>query len=191
LVAVGDPVEQNQPIAELETDKVAIEVVAPDCGVITELVAQVGTAIQPDQLLGRLTTDATAVTQATDKPATIVEQPPETQPANSNSDDSARHLVGPAVRKLVAEHGLNIDRIKGTGRNGRVTRDDVIEYLGSGQAEQGAPSRRVPHTQMRKSIANHMVESLLHKAPHVTSVFEMDMSNLIEHRKWHKKEYAA
>ena len=50
--------------------------------------------------------------------------------------------------------------------------------------------KRIPHSPMRQSIAKHMVESLLHTSPHVTSVFELDMSNVIEHRRWHKKEFA-
>ena len=219
LVAVGDTVAANQPVAELETDKVSIEVVAPADGTVAELVAQVGEQIQPDQILAHLSAgeQAAVVKEAA---AGSNSEPAGTAPAapiepDHSSDDSARHLIGPAVRKLVAEHELNVDRIPGTGRGGRVTRDDVVSYLASGKAEldkgqgkvaapaaapsyptskpgsQGMPSRLVPHTQMRKSIANHMVESLLHKAPHVTSVFEMDMSNIIEHRKWHKKEYQA
>ncbi|UTW44320.1 2-oxo acid dehydrogenase subunit E2 [bacterium SCSIO 12696] len=213
LVAVGDTVEENQPVAELETDKVAIEVVAPSSGVIVELLAKAGTAVEPDQLLGKLNTDITAAVRHVANGEPFAEaahtESPQAENNPANNDHSARHLVGPAVRKLIAEHELNIDHIRGTGRGGRVTRDDVVAYLSSGLAEQdkrstapnkypsskpgsqGMASRLVPHSQMRKSIASHMVESLLHKSPHVTSVFEMDMSNLIEHRKWHKKEYQA
>ncbi|MDM3872506.1 2-oxo acid dehydrogenase subunit E2 [Porticoccus sp. W117] len=229
LIAVGDSVTTDQPVAELETDKVSIEVVAPADGVVAELIANVGDQIQPDQVLASLSagSEATvaAATATGTEDVTISSAPAVTEPDqnsgdnadqdNSHQNNNARHLIGPAVRKLVAEHNLNFDAIPGTGRGGRVTRDDVVVYLASGKAEQdkkattaakapavpsypsstpgsqGMPSRLVPHTQMRKSIANHMVESLLHKAPHVTSVFEMDMTNIIEHRKWHKKEYEA
>ena len=222
LVAVGDSVSTDQPVAELETDKVSIEVVAPADGVVAELIANIGDQIQPDQVLASLSAGGATATVATaatgTENAAVSPTPAVAEPVPANNDDSesnARHLIGPAVRKLVAEHELNFDAIPGTGRGGRVTRDDVVAYLASGRAEQdkqatpaakapvapsypsstpgsqGIPSRLVPHTQMRKSIANHMVESLLHKAPHVTSVFEMDMSNIMEHRKWHKKEYEA
>lgn len=213
LVAVGDTVKAEQPVAELETDKVAVEVIAPADGVVQELITSVGSEVQPGQVLGRMAAGAlSAVSPAKSAPTS----PSPAQPAtvNDSGDSSCRHLIGPAVRKLVAEHELNFDAIPGTGRGGRVTREDVVTYLNSGRAEQdkqqaksaapaaktypastpgsqGIPSRLVPHSQMRKSIASHMVESLLHKAPHVTSVFEMDMTNLIEHRKWHKKEYEA
>jgi 2-oxoglutarate dehydrogenase E2 component (dihydrolipoamide succinyltransferase) len=125
------------------------------------------------------------------------------------SDDSARHLVGPAVRRLLKQHSLDIESIGGTGRRGRVTRDDVRNYIANPKPRvQAAPvvsqspytavqrtarplaGQMVPHTNMRKAIANHMVESLLHTSPHVTSVFEMNMTNIMAHRRWHKKEFA-
>ena len=94
------------------------------------------------------------------------------------------------------ENSLDIKLIPASGRGGRVTRYDVAAYLenASNQAVKSAmrslTGTRIPHTPMRKAIANHMVESLLHTSPHVTSVFEMDMSNIIEHRRWHKKEFS-
>lgn len=150
---------------------------------------------------------------------------------------SARHLIGPAVRRLLKEHQLDINLIEGSGRGGRVTRDDVLAFIAEGgdhknyalaaasvpvakaqyqslsspsqaqaqpqtqqlQAQSQAlkesdhiakpiadsgmgSSRMVPHSNMRKAIANHMVDSLLNISPHVTSVFEMDMKRVIEHR---------
>lgn len=222
LVAVGDTVTANQAVAELETDKVAVEVTAPAGGTILELSAEIGTDVEPGQILGRVATSpaGSAQPQAAAAPVAVASQaatPEATAAPAPVTGGDARHLIGPAVRKLVAEHELIFDRIPGTGRGGRVTRDDVIAYLNSGQAQSdkaaaqsapapkaaprpaapastpgssGIPSRLVPHTSMRKAIANHMVDSLLHTSPHVTSVFEMDMSNLIEHRKWHKKEFA-
>ncbi|MCP4412054.1 MAG: dihydrolipoamide succinyltransferase, partial [Gammaproteobacteria bacterium] len=111
-------------------------------------------------------------------------------------------LVSPAVRRLLKENNLVIEQISGTGKNGRVNRNDIMAFLATSETplERVADassdktseisSRLIPHSTMRKSIARHMVESLLETSPHVTSVFEMDMSNIIEHRKWHKKEYA-
>ena len=207
LVAVGDTVSAEQPVAELETDKVSVEVTAPADGVIVELSAEIGADVVPGQVLGRIAAGGATTAVATAHPAaqTVATPTPATPAVDTGP---TRHLIGPAVRKLVAEHELNFDCIPGTGRGGRVTRDDIVTYLASGNAEQdkktvsvtpsrpaskpgsqGMSSRMVPHTQMRKAIANHMVESLLHKAPHVTSVFEMDMTNIMEHRKWHKKEY--
>lgn len=211
LVAVGETVSQGQPIAELETDKVAIEIVAPDNGVISELVAAVGDKIEADGLIAYLqlgtgveppsTTEASKLEVSRNDSNEI-----QTPKSSVEQDGSCRHLLGPVVRKLIAEHELDKNRIVGRGRGGRITREDVLLYINSGQAEQDRSqqqshavtvaanppqtSRRVPHTTMRKAIADHMVQSLLKEAPHVTSIFEMDMSNIIEHRKWHKKEFA-
>jgi 2-oxoglutarate dehydrogenase E2 component (dihydrolipoamide succinyltransferase) len=230
LVAMGDTVSQGDAIIELETDKVSMEISAPISGALSAIMANEGDVVLVDTVLGQIsshgdTTSGTAITNehgANKRTATL--------PVAAGSGDtgaealveanvqqtSSRHLIGPAVRRLLKTHGLDIERITGTGRKGRVTRDDVLAYLASPVASQPQQSvtpvannlagvmpytlneivprppegTMVPHTTMRKAIANHMVKSLLETSPHVTSVFEMDMSNIIEHRKWHKKEFA-
>jgi len=239
LVAVGDKVEQGQPIAELETDKVAMEVCATVSGVIHSLKAKNGDAVEPEQALGTISKEAISK-GAISKEAMATSQNPKIPNSKTLSSDIAaqldspklssnslkesaeqntvnRNSVSPAVRRLLHENNLSLDNLNGSGRGGRVTRDDVIKYIKSGGAKQSDPvaplaavevSKEVtpftssipqarplqgemkPHSNMRKSIANHMVSSLLETSPHVTSVFEMDMGNIIEHRKWHKKEYA-
>lgn len=206
LFNVGDTIQEGEPVVELETDKVAIEVVAPCSGTLQEQKFQAGDKVEPDSIMAVINTEATATevqTQAssTSAPSSVSQMnAPETAELK---DQSCRHLMGPAVRKLVAEHNLDIELMQGSGRGGRITREDVLSYIASGQAEKTSSSaavstavamgdmnsRMVPHSSMRKAIAKHMVESLMEKAPHVTSVFEMDMSNIIEHRKWHKKEF--
>jgi len=214
LVAEGEIVSKDQPIAELETDKVAIEVVAPQAGTITKLIAQLGEKIDSGGLLAAMAPVASANSVAVSVPVT----PPAGTAINVDQkhsikssipavvpdlNNSCRHLMGPVVRKLIAEHNLNIDLIVGSGRGGRISREDVLAAIDAGlcaplevyddRVATLAPgaSRLVPHSSMRKAIANHMVESLLEKAPHVTSIFEMDMSNIIAHRQWHKKEFLA
>ncbi|GAA6150648.1 dihydrolipoamide acetyltransferase family protein [Pseudoteredinibacter isoporae] len=207
LFNVGDAVQEGEPVVELETDKVAIEVVAPCSGTLQAQKFQSGDKVEPDSVMALISTEAGAAV-AEIPPANeskSVELPQtSTSEVREASDQSCRHLMGPAVRKLVAEHNLDIERMQGSGRGGRITREDVLSYIASGQAEKSVSSstvstavamgdmnsRMVPHSNMRKAIAKHMVESLLEKAPHVTSVFEMDMSNIIEHRKWHKQEFA-
>lgn len=262
LVAVGDQVKEGQPIAELETDKVAMEVCAITDGTIESLLAKVGDKIEPEQVLGKIvksqlvSSEKTLVgAQINSKLETNKHQIEKTHEANLNSDQensdqlselnaSGRELVSPAVRRLLLENNLNINDIQGNGKRGRVTRSDVLMAIKSGstsiQQEQASQllsrqhsrkhgrqhsplqteiisptempvikeaqspttpfdqvvpvartpqSSMIPHSNMRKSIASHMVSSLLETSPHVTSVFEMDMTNIIEHRKWHKKEY--
>jgi len=176
LVSVGDAVVEGQPMVELETDKVSIEVAAPADGTVTEFVLNSGDKVEPDALLGYMSAAADQVAataeaatpsspsaQAAAATAAVTPAVP-VSPGNGN----CRHLKGPAVRRLVAEHNLDFDRIPGTGRGGRVTRSDVIGYINSGQAQAdktvaaarpapastataagGAiPSRMVPHTTM-------------------------------------------
>ncbi len=217
LVKQGQEVAEGDPIIELETDKVSMEVCAPVAGVIHDMAAQVGDKVEPDVVLGHIApagSQPTAQVMYDDKPKPKKAQQASATANEITNDASARHLISPAVRRLLKEHSLNIDWIQGSGKRGRVNRDDVLAYLtnpthtsqanavqpvnpiatpfSSGVKLETRPlqGKLVPHTNMRKSIANHMVESLLNTSPHVTSVFELDMSNIIAHRKWHKKEYA-
>lgn len=214
LVAIGASVKDGDPIIELETDKVSMEICAPANGVLQEVIAQEGQEVEVDTVLGRMGESSGAAVQQTAVTQAQTEQPADTsanEQETEEKDDSARSLIGPAVRRLLKLNDLDINVIPGTGRRGRVTRDDVRAFIANPQprvqpqpeviaspSPYGAlerPARplqgqMVPHTNMRKSIANHMVDSLLNTSPHVTSVFEMDMTNIIEHRKWHKKEYA-
>lgn len=219
LVEAGSCVSKGQPLAELETDKVVMEVCASQAGVVAELLAKKGDKVAPEQCLGKIRAGGAAV-QSDPEPASVAtaaEKREETAPVETGSGND-RHLLSPAVRRLLKENNLAIERIQGSGRKGRVTRDDVLAYINEPSSEyqvrsedpveyqvepkQTSPfaidserprrplqGKKVAHSPMRKSIAHHMVESLLLTSPHVTSVFEMDMSNLIEHRKWHKKEF--
>lgn len=220
LVSVGDTVTADQPIAELETDKVTMEVCAPGDGTIKELLIDTGAEVEDDIILGRIAqisegaaaNDDVQQKTTSEEPVKATETITESATVNnqtSSENESARHKIGPAVRRLLTEHSLDIEQIAGTGKNGRVTRHDVMCFLQDPEsrkrssastsakathtpieyADSNLPSQHIPHTAMRRGIANHMVDSLLHTSPHVTSVFEMNMSNIIEHRKWHKKEY--
>jgi 2-oxoglutarate dehydrogenase E2 component (dihydrolipoamide succinyltransferase) len=215
LVATGSQVKEGDPVIELETDKVSMEICAPADGILHEASAKEGEDIEVDTVLGRIAaggsinkpTEKTAIPAAQPSTSGVAEEPGEYL-VTVQKDESARQLIGPAVRRLLAQHELDIEWINGTGKRGRVTRDDVRDYLLNPQPRvtnkpvavgplsaierQARPlqGKMVPHTKMRKAIANHMVESLLHTSPHVTSVFEMNMSNVIAHRRWHKKEYA-
>lgn len=207
LVKSGDSVKEGDPVAELETDKVVMEICATASGLIESLAVNEGDEVIPEQILGKIDTET--------KIGDTSQGEVLSEDISSEKNSSARQFISPSVRRLLSENDLTIDEIPGTGKQGRVTRDDVLAYLINPKpvkiVEEKAPpevevpkspyttysSRQsrplkgtmVPHSKMRLSIANHMVDSLLHTSPHVTSVFEMNMSNIIEHRKWHKKEY--
>lgn len=204
LVKVGDKVTDGQPVVELETDKVSMEVCASQNGTLSEIVINSGEEVTPESILGYLSDDNAAQAETSDSGITEVEVSPGVQ--DSGSAKAKRQPLSPAVRRLVKEHGINLADITGTGKDGRICRRDIESYLASQEqttaevvttkavnrpqpatnTDNRNPSDRVPHSRMRKRIADRMVTSLLHTSPHVTSVFEMDMTNIIEHRKWHK-----
>lgn len=194
--SVGDSVSENEPLLEISTDKVNMEVASPASGRLVEILKNDGDQVEPGEALGRIDTEAEAAASA---PA---EAPPAAM-AQADGTEKAAGAVGgsgdlsPAVRKLLKEHNLDASQIKGTGKGGRITADDVLSRVaGSSQQPTGSgeqvasslPSHRVKHSQMRRSIANHMVQSVA-AAPHVTSVFDADLSHIAKHREANKAAF--
>lgn len=190
----GDPVQHNEPLVELETDKVTVEVAAPATGVLREILKQEQEEISPGEVLGRITPALAAAATASAPEAAATSQPREPPAAAARG---AAGALSPAVRRLLAEHGLTPAQVTGSGEGGRITVDDVLAAgarRGAGSAGAAAavtsaapaaaatPSHRIPHTPVRKRIAEHMVQSLLHTAPHVTTVFEADLQAVLAHR---------
>ncbi len=180
---VGDAVAENEPLLEISTDKVTVEVAAPATGVLQEILKLVGQQVEPGELLGRIAAGASAATAAPASAAPTRAAP--TSAAGSEPAAAGAELT-PAVRRMLGEHGLSAGQITGTGRGGRITAQDVEAHLASRTSAPSAiPSRKVPHTAMRRSIAQHMVQSVT-VAPHVTSVFEADLSAIVAHREAHR-----
>ncbi len=199
----GDKVTADEPVVELETDKVNTEVAAPISGVLEAILKEEGEEVAPGDILGRILVGDSQTAQIKPEPSqnpepTIVQ----TQTPQRTSDGDCSHLLSPSVRRLFSQHGLDRSQIKGTGKGGRITYQDVQQYLAKPRPvpkpapkavpTTGAiPGRMVPHDTMRRRIADHMVQSLLHVAPHVTSIFEMDMSAIMADRKKQKPAFAA
>lgn len=205
LKAVGDSVAENEPLIEVETDKVTIEIPAPASGVLHEIMKQEQEEIAPGELLAVIQTAQleTARTEAT------VPRKAQAAAAPGNSllvaalaahgDALSAGRGSPAVRRLLEEHKVDSSEISGSGAGGRITVDDVLGYVAnrgdattrgdrSNELEITAGAR-VPHSSTRKRIARHMVESLLHTAPHVTTVFEADLSAVMAHRARHRAAF--
>ncbi|HUI62868.1 MAG TPA: 2-oxo acid dehydrogenase subunit E2 [Steroidobacteraceae bacterium] len=210
LKAVGDSVTENEPLIEIETDKVTVEIASPGSGTLREILRQEQEEIGPGDLLGRIDTgeEASAVAAAAHETSTAVAASPgpsasdsRAQPTSAAADRRAANSLSPAVRRLLSENGLTPSDIAGTGQGGRITVEDVLRHAsGAGStaavsaaapaADVTGASRLVPHTAVRRRIAEHMVQSLLHTAPHVTTVFEADLSAVLEHRQRHREEFA-
>lgn len=198
LKQVGDAVRADEPLAELETDKVAVEVSAPAAGILAEILVTDGD-VAPGQVLARLAPagmpaqtaplSAPATAAAPAAPIEAIPGAPAPTLRRIGDFDPALRL-SPAVRRLCAEHALDPSAISGTGRDGRITASDVEAHL---KAPQPAPATaaegvtRIPHTPMRRRIAEHMAHSVA-TAPHVTALFETDFSAIIAHRNAHKAQ---
>jgi 2-oxoglutarate dehydrogenase E2 component (dihydrolipoamide succinyltransferase) len=196
LKKLGDSVTENDPIVELETDKVAQEVSAPADGVLVEILLANDSEAFPGAVLGRLEPASGAATGAPKTPATERRIPVEAA--------SSREVptLSPAVRQALREHDIDPRTIVGTGRGGRITRADVDRAIHlrqgyGGQVSDSPPRPRavsplgthvVPHDRMRRTIAENMLTSVA-TAPHVTAVFEADLSAITAHRHNHKQEF--
>ena len=203
LKRVGEPVEANEPLIELETDKVTVEVASPASGVLAEILKHEQDEITPGELLGRIATGAARVTPHAQAEGEAARAGTVAAPAAAAAVPAAAgpgRQPSPAVRRLLTEHGLTEDRVPGTGPGGRITVEDVLRVAAAGGGAQpatpaapAAPASRshlVPHTAVRRRIAEHMAQSLLHTAPHVTTVFEADLGAVLKDRARQREEFA-
>jgi 2-oxoglutarate dehydrogenase E2 component (dihydrolipoamide succinyltransferase) len=305
LKNIGETVAENEPLIEIETDKVTVEVASPGAGILREIVKGEQEEIAPGEVLGRI---EAAGAEAEGAAAAVAgaggeaagrngaagaggeaagrngaadaggeapgrngaagaggEAPGRNGAADAghvaahavgvgasdggsggvqsaavsasagegrgtaSQDGSAATRLSPAVRRLLSENALDPSAIRGTGQGGRITVEDVLAAIASGRgagvggaavvgstgqasraplsvaavapaasaaasalgtSDVAGGSHRVPHTAIRKRVAEHMVQSLLHTAPHVTTVFEADMTAVLAHRLTHRDEFA-
>lgn len=204
LNEAGDEVEAEEAVAELETDKVNMEVVAPEDGTLVEILVEEGATVTPGMLLARMLPEGAEIPENLGAEKHEAKQDDGAQKRSVHRGDSqssaGAERLSPVVRRLLREHRLDAAQISGTGAEGRITREDVLDHLAKNGAPPAsapklnfptinAPHEVIPHSKMRKSIAAHMVESL-RVAPHVTAVFEMDMTAVSAHRAKNKQAFA-
>jgi 2-oxoglutarate dehydrogenase E2 component (dihydrolipoamide succinyltransferase) len=198
----GDAVSRDENLVDLETDKVVLEVPAPAAGVIKELKVADGATVTSGQLLAILEEGEAAATSS--KAA-----PPKAEPAKAPAV-AAEHdePLAPSVRRLVEEHGLDASTITGSGRDGRITKADVLAHLARGEektaiatkpavaassARSDAPmgareERRVPMTRLRARIAERLVEAQS-TAAMLTTFNEVDLKAVMDLRARHKDAF--
>jgi 2-oxoglutarate dehydrogenase E2 component (dihydrolipoamide succinyltransferase) len=202
LKQVGDPVAENEPLIELETDKVTVEVAAPAAGTLTQILKHEQEEISPGELLGHIAAAAAVAPVRAVVSAVAASAAPVAKASPPQPQAGGAAAQSPAVRRLLAERGLVSGAVAGTGPGGRIMVEDVLRAATPGSAAparaasapaaaEGAPrSHMVPHSAVRKRIAEHMVASLLHTAPHVTTVFEVDMTAVLADRARRREEFA-
>ena len=197
----GDFVQRDELLVEIETDKVVMEVVAPEAGRLDRILVDVGSTIESEALLAELTPgEATGSAEAPSTPATAKEA-------------EVAVPMGPAVRQLVEEHGLDASAIKGTGKDGRINKEDVLAHMAeqapapvpqpapqpvatpapvAGADLQGPTSerieRRVPMTRMRARIAERLLSATQQTAM-LTTFNEVDMAPLMRLRSQYKDQF--
>ena len=204
----GEAVSRDELIVEIETDKVVMEVVAPADGVIGKIHAGEGETIQSEQLLATLEEGAAATAPAA--AATTEEPAAESAPVEATSG-SAEGVMGPAARQLVEEHHLDPAAITGTGKNGRITKEDVLRHLKEAPAEAPATAaapaaptpaadsapvgptserieKRVPMTRMRARIAERLLDATQETAM-LTTFNEVNMAPVMALRSKYKDQF--
>ena len=204
----GDRVSLNDPLVELETDKVTQEVPSPGDGILELILLDTDAEAVPGAILGRLRTEEAVVAA---QPADVAAPGAAARGAAPSPSVGEPHL-SPAVRRAVRQHGVDVAALSGSGRGGRITRADVDQHLAVRDRAQDpaevalapipqaavplAPSlpsatgkvRSVPHDRMRLAIAQNMLNSVT-VAPHVTAVFECDFGEIMAHRARHKGDF--
>jgi pyruvate dehydrogenase E2 component (dihydrolipoamide acetyltransferase) len=213
---VGDRVDRDEPLFEISTDKVDAEIPSPAAGFLTEIRAKEGETVAVNHVVA-IIGEAPGVTVAAPAAAAAVPPPPAASPAPDGTSASAvgsapappadeplstedlrPQKSSPVVRKIAAEHGVDISRIEGSGIGGRVTKQDILEFIekvpAAAPAAHATPGvvkpgdEVVPMTIMRRRIAEHMIASRRTSA-HVHSVFEIDFSRVSKLRDAKKADY--
>jgi 2-oxoglutarate dehydrogenase E2 component (dihydrolipoamide succinyltransferase) len=184
--AVGESIRKDEPLLELETDKVTVEIPSPASGELCEILKQPDDEVIPGQVLARVriaSPEASPPESALPKKSVAGDAlGAHLASAGGPSAPGARPPLSPAVRRLLDQHGLSPAAIAGSGQGGRITAHDIERHVSKALATPpAAAASRLPHTAIRRRVAEHMARSLA-LAPHVTTLFEADLTRVLAHR---------
>jgi len=195
----GEAVKRDELLADVETDKVVLEIVAPEAGVLSSIIKQEGDTVESQELIATLEVGATAAAPASQEEA-------EATPAQPAADSAEDAVAAPAARKLMSEHGLDASQVTGTGKGGRITKEDVEAVVAKRQQQRDAApaapqaqkevqpligareERRVPMTRLRKRVAERLVAAQ-HEAAMLTTFNEVNMQPIMEMRKSYQTDF--
>ncbi len=221
----GDRVQRDEPLFEISTDKVDAEIPAPASGVLQEIKIAEGTTVGVNTVVGTIAVDGEAAAKpaaAPAKPPAPAPAPPKEEkkaapapppaPASAAQEEEEEARSSPLVRKIAREHGISLSQIAGTGLGGRITKQDIMQFIEGQESRVGTdatvrpaerseaqaapaplrpaapapyPGDLVPMSNMRKLIAKHMIESRRTSA-HVHCMYEVDFTRIVNLRHKHK-----
>jgi len=198
----GEAVKRDELIVDIETDKVVMEVLAEADGVLTEIVKNEGDTVLSGELLGKLEAGASAAAASASAPAAAAA--PQAAAESAPAASAEEQILAPAARKLAEENGIDPNSIRGTGKDGRVTKEDVVAAI---EAKKSAPAaaakpaapaaaapifaagdrveKRVPMTRLRAKVAERLVEAQSSMAM-LTTFNEVNMKPIMELRSKYK-----
>lgn len=182
---VGDAVKRDENLLDLETDKVVLEVPSPIDGVLKEIKFQAGDTVTSQQVVAVIEAGATASVPAATaavplESKTAAEPAKSAAPAASKNDTSE---LSPAGRRVAEQHGINPADVSGTGRGGRVTKEDLVSHINAPVVAGGArPEQRVPMTRIRTRIAERLMQSK-NSIAMLTSFNEVNLGEVMKMRK--------
>ncbi|KHD24021.1 dihydrolipoamide succinyltransferase [Vibrio caribbeanicus] len=195
----GDTVERDEVLVDIETDKVVLEVPAPEAGVLEAIIEEEGATVLSKQLIAKLKPGAVAGEPTTDTTESTEASPDKRHKASLTEESN--DALSPAVRRLLAEHSLEASQVKGTGVGGRITREDVEAHLANAKAAPKAEApaaveapaaarsqKRVPMTRLRKTVANRLLEAKNNTAM-LTTFNEVNMKPIMDLRKQYKDQF--
>jgi 2-oxoglutarate dehydrogenase E2 component (dihydrolipoamide succinyltransferase) len=183
LKQIGDPVKVDEPVVELETDKVSVAVPSPEAGVLSEIKIQAGSTVNVGAVLGSIGT-ANALKKES------VKAPEPTKSKIVEVPISKKEILSPAVKRIIEEKRIDISTISGSGRDGRILKGDLLESMGLPSTPSVARAvkgdeERVKMTRLRSTIAKRLKEAQ-NNAAMLTTFNEIDMSRIIEMRAEYK-----
>lgn len=189
----GEAVARDEVLVEIETDKVILEVPAPEAGVLEAIIEQEGATVLSKQLLAKLKPGAVAGEPTKD--TTNDTEPSPDKRHKATLTDETNDALSPAVRRLLAEHGLEASQVKGSGVGGRITREDIDAHLAAEKSASAVASsqpepvvamarseKRVPMTRLRKRVAERLLEAKNSTAM-LTTFNEVNMKPIMDLRK--------
>ncbi|WP_416308487.1 2-oxoglutarate dehydrogenase complex dihydrolipoyllysine-residue succinyltransferase [Neptunicella sp. SCSIO 80796] len=202
-VQPGEQVSRDQNLVDIETDKVVLEVVAPADGSLSEILAQEGDTVNAEQVIGHFTSGAGAA--KSDSSNAKSQKSDDKEQQSDASDEGDNDALSPSVRRLLSEKGIDASAVKGTGKGGRVTKEDVEKHLKNADSKPAAKSsdsattepatgladrteKRVPMTRLRKTIANRLLEAKNSTAM-LTTFNEVNMKPIMNLRKQYQEAF--